>query len=168
MRQTEDCETEFWGQAHFKSTGLCTLFNTASSAAPRILLCSVDAGIELRTAATLALAVRRSNTWLDIVSDLARSHLCLASSQDLIHDSVRSHPCMWNVARMICHLNQRCSLVVIGVAIVQHPRKKESKPAIFLCFSANKISLTPKQVAHQFLTELKQFKIFSLKIPKKI
>ncbi len=110
MRQSEEiCEIEFWqkihkkGQPHFRSTGPCTLFNTASSAAPRILLCSVDAGIELRTVATLALAFRGFITRLDIVRDLARPHPCLASSQDLIHDSARSYPCVWNVVRMICH-----------------------------------------------------------------
>jgi hypothetical protein len=59
------------------------------------------------------------------------------------------------------------SLVVMGVAVVQHTSKKESKPAIFLRFSANTVSLTQKQVAHQFLKE-KQVKFFFLKIPNKI
>ncbi len=54
---------------------LFTIFNTASSAAPQIPLLE-DAGIEPRTAATTALAVRRSN-------HSARSHL--RSRLDLIH-----------------------------------------------------------------------------------
>ncbi len=56
---------------------LCSIFNTASSAAPQILL-SEEAGIEPRTVATTALAVRRSNhsanksdiTWQDFVTQL--------------------------------------------------------------------------------------------------
>jgi hypothetical protein len=40
---------------------LCTEFNTASSAAPQDSTVSEDAGIEPRTVATSALAVRRSN-----------------------------------------------------------------------------------------------------------
>jgi hypothetical protein len=39
---------------------LCNVFNTASSAAPQIPLVSEDAGIDPRTVATSALAVRRS------------------------------------------------------------------------------------------------------------
>jgi hypothetical protein len=46
---------------------LCSVFNTASSAAPSYSIVSEDAGIELRTIATLAFAARRSN-------HLARSH----------------------------------------------------------------------------------------------
>ncbi len=42
---------------------LCTSFNTASSAAPQI----PDAGMEPRTVATLALAIRRSNHRLDLI-----------------------------------------------------------------------------------------------------
>jgi hypothetical protein len=59
--------------------------------------------------------------------------------------------------------------MVMGIAVVQHTnsRKKGSKPAIFLFFSANKVSLTQKQVAHQFLKE-KQVKVLFLKIPNKI
>jgi hypothetical protein len=39
---------------------VCTLFNTASSAAPQITV-SEDSGIEPSTVATFAIAVRRSN-----------------------------------------------------------------------------------------------------------
>jgi hypothetical protein len=39
---------------------LCTLFNTASSAAPQISTVSEDAGIDPRTVATSALTARRS------------------------------------------------------------------------------------------------------------
>ncbi len=40
---------------------LRSIFNTASSAAPKIPLVPADAGIEPRTVATAALAVRRSH-----------------------------------------------------------------------------------------------------------
>jgi hypothetical protein len=45
---------DFW-------VSLCTLFNTVSSTAPQIPLCRRNAGIEPRTVANSALAVRRSN-----------------------------------------------------------------------------------------------------------
>ncbi len=45
----------------------CTLFNIASSAAPSDSTVSKDAGIEPRTVATLALAVRALTTRLDLI-----------------------------------------------------------------------------------------------------
>ncbi len=84
---------------------LCTLFNTASSAAPQITLCSLcqRAGIEPRTVATLALTARRSDHSISSKNgqisstNSSRSHpqTRLDSSTnrpDLIHKSARSHP----------------------------------------------------------------------------
>jgi hypothetical protein len=51
---------------------LCTIFNTASSAAPQIV--SEDAAIKLRTVATTALPVRRFNHSATSHPHSARSH----------------------------------------------------------------------------------------------
>jgi hypothetical protein len=53
---------------------LCTIFNTASSAAPSVSTVSEDAGIEPRTVATTALTVRRSNHSAKSHPHLAKSH----------------------------------------------------------------------------------------------
>jgi len=45
----------------------CSLFNTAPSAAPQILLCGENAGIELRAITRFTLAVGRSNPVLRIM-----------------------------------------------------------------------------------------------------
>jgi hypothetical protein len=81
----------------------CTLFNTASSAAPQISTESEDAGIEPRTVTTSAMAVRLS-TRLHLIHNSAKTHSHSATSHPqlgyissttrlhLIHNSATSHP----------------------------------------------------------------------------
>jgi len=87
---------------------------------------SEDAGIELSTVATLALAVRRSDTWLDLILR-ARSHPLPVSSHPVL---VRSHPLTVSSHPILARSQPSSSMFKTGLIDLANFFKHAHRPAI--------------------------------------